>query len=268
MQSTESGTALSVGEDGSTLATKLGIRTFALNTPVSALNFGQGIFTNELGADLAFTRSDGSKMTVNLNGVQNVGDVIARINNHVDNFSPGLRIVASLATTGNGLVLTADSGINPVTVENVGGSQAAWGLGLVPRDQSIAASTLSGTSTVIRGADVSGVEVESAFTSLIRLRQAIETGQTENIERITQMLDNDLQRMSLARSFVGTRQQSIDSMHDLSAEQQLQLKQIESNELDADLATVISELASREAALQASLQLMGQTTRQSLFDYL
>jgi flagellin-like hook-associated protein FlgL len=38
--------------------------------------------------------------------------------------------------------------------------------------------------------------------------------------------------------------------------------------LDADLASVISELTHRQAALQASIQLMGQTARMTLFDYL
>ncbi len=268
IQSVESGTSLSIGEAGNTLAAKFGIRTFALDTPVSELNFGQGIFTTDLAPDLVITRTNGTEMLVDLDGVLTVSDVISRINNHVDNFTPSLRIVASLSTTGNGLVLTAPSGSQPIKVENAGGSQAAWGLGLVPRDQSSVSGTTSGTSNVLRGADVSGVEVEGVFTSLIRMRQAVENGTSEDFVRIAEALDADLQRMSLARSFIGTRQQSIDSIRDLSAEQQVQLKQIESDELDADLATVISDLNAREAALQASLKLMGQSVRQTLFDYL
>jgi flagellar hook-associated protein 3 FlgL len=268
IQSIESGTALSIGEAGGNLAQQLGIRTFSLDTQVKDLNFGQGIFAAESGPDLIFTRSDGTPMSVSLTGVQTVGNVISRINNHVDNFSPTTRIVASLSTTGNGIVLTAPTGAAPISVQNAGGSQAAWGLGLIARDQQITTGTNSGSSNVIQGTDVSGIEVEGTFTSLIRMRQAIEVGRPEDLIRITAALDADLQRMSLARSFIGTRQQSIGNIIDLSAEQQLQLKQIESDELDADLASVISELSSREAALQASLQLMGQTTRQTLFDYI
>jgi flagellar hook-associated protein 3 FlgL len=55
IQSTESGTSLSIGEAGSNLASRLGLRTFDLGTSVSSLNNGQGIFTTDLGPDLVFT---------------------------------------------------------------------------------------------------------------------------------------------------------------------------------------------------------------------
>jgi flagellar hook-associated protein 3 FlgL len=268
LQSTESGSLLSIGENGSNLATRLGLRTFTGSTPVSSLNLGQGIFTTDQSSDLQLTRSDGTQFQVNLTGVQNINDVIARINNHVDNFDPARRIVASMATTGNGLVLTAPQGAGPIRVSNVGASQAGWGLGLVPRSANETVGTNVGLSTVITGGDVSGVEVESIFSSLIRMRQALEQGKSENLQEVAASLDRDLQRMSVARGLVGSRQQSIDRHLELSATQQLQLKEIESDELDVDLAQTISELTGRNAALQASLQLMGQVTRQSLFDYL
>ncbi len=268
LQSSESGTALSIGETGSHLASQLGLRAFDSNTPVSQLNFGQGIFTTDQQDDLVFLRSNGSEMKVNLDGVQTVQDVLNRINNHVDNFNPALRITATLANVGNGITLSAASGAQPIEVKNAGGSQAAWGLGLVPRSGDKAIGAANGTLSVVTGADVSGLEVEGVFTSLIRLRQAIEQGNTADMTRVTAALDTDVQRMSLARGLVGTRQQSIDRVRDLSAEQQLQLKQIESDELDADLANVISEMTSRQAALQASLQLMGTASKLTLFNYI
>ena len=114
---------------------------------------------------------------------------------------------------------------------------------------------------------MSGVEVEGVFTTLIRMRQAIESDSPEEMIRISAALEEDIQRVSLARGLIGTRQQSIQQSSELSAEQQLQLKQLESNELDADLAQTISDLAAREAALQASLQLMGRVNQLTLFDY-
>ncbi len=268
IQSTESGTALSIGENNAQLASKLGLRTMDLNTPLSELNFGQGVFANDLADDLVLVRSNGTEMRVNLDGAQNIQDVLNRVNNHVDNFTPALRITASLSAVGNGIVLSAPTGTVPIQVRNEGGSQAAWGLGLVPTTASSSTGTADGGLSVIRGSDVGGVEVEGVFTSLIRLRQAVEQGKSEDLVRITQALDADIQRLSLSRSIVGARQQSIDRIKDLSAEQQLQLKGIESEELDADLASVISELSARQAALQASLQLMGQASRLSLFDYI
>ncbi|MCA9133116.1 MAG: hypothetical protein KDA45_08170, partial [Planctomycetales bacterium] len=268
LQSTESGSTLSIGENGGQLASTLGLRTMDVNTPVGQLNFGQGIFAKDQANDLIIKRTNGSEMLVNLDGVQTVGDVLSRINNHVDNFTASLRVTATLATSGNGLVLTAPSGVEPIQIKNAGGSQAAWGLGLVAQGSERASGVSSGSNSVIRGADVSGVEVEGVFTSLLRMREAVHSGSTEDLERITAALDVDEQRMSMARSLVGTRQQAIERMKDLSAEQQVQLKGIESQELDADLAQVISELTARQTALEASLQLMGQSSRRSLFDYL
>lgn len=267
LQSTESGSTLTIGENGSTLATQLGIRTFDLDTSLDSLNLGRGLSLNELGDDIVISRSNGSQLSINLSGTKSVSDVLNRINNHVDNQVPTLRVTASLASVGNGLTLSANNGAQPISISSVGGSQAVWGLGLIPPGQASVTGTPTGTTSEISGRDVSGIEVEGIFNSLIRLREAVEAGRPEDIERIAAGLDDDVQRMSLARGLVGTRQQSIESLTDLNAEQQIQLTEAESDELDADLAQVISDLAAREAAMQASLQLIGRASQLSLFDY-
>ena len=268
IQSTESGTKLSIGELNSDLATVLGIRTLSETTSLKELNYDQGIYDSDQHDDLTLTRVDGTEFSINLDGVQNVGDVLNRINNHVDNFTVGLRITATLAPTGNGIVLTSAEGTDPIRVRSAAGSQAAIGLGLVPLGESDNAGIDEGTTSVIRGLDVSGVEVEGAFTSLKRLEQAVISARPEDMPRVADMIEADIQRLSMARGLIGTRQQAIANTEDLSSEQQLLLKEIESNELDADLANVISELTAREAALQASLQLMGQTSRLTLFNFI
>ena len=267
LQSTESGSQLSIGENGQGLASELGLRTFDLSTRLSDLNYGQGIFTSDLVDDLVITRTDGTNFYVDLDGTETVGDVLDRINNNANNFSLATRVVASLSANGNGIELTAPAGAEPIRVRSPGGSQAAWGLGLVDKADARAAGVAVGASNVISGRDVSGVEVEGVFTTLIRMRQAIESDSPEEMIRISAALEEDIQRVSLARGLIGTRQQSIQQSSELSAEQQLQLKQLESNELDADLAQTISDLAAREAALQASLQLMGRVNQLTLFDY-
>ncbi|QDV25677.1 flagellin N-terminal helical domain-containing protein [Aureliella helgolandensis] len=268
LQSTESGSSLSIGENGGNLASRLGLRTMDLDTRLSTLNNEQGIFDNTEGEDLRITRNDGTTFNVDLSNTQTISDVLSRINNHVDNVNASTRVTAALATNGNGLTLTSLAGSQPIEVANVGGSQAAWGLGLVSRNEDQTIGSVAGTVNRIGGSDVSGVQVEGVFNTLLRLQQALETGNNEDMFRISSAMDEDLQRMSLARGFVGTRQQSIDSIKDLTAEQTIQLEQMQSDELDADLAKVISDLNAREAALQASLQLMGKTSQLSLFDYL
>ena len=268
IQSVESGTTLSIGEAGGTLATQLGVRTFDLGTPVSRLNFGQGIFTGNGSQDLKIQRTNGTTLSVDLSGVQSVGDVILRINSHVDNFTAGLRIIASLNPNGNGLVLTAPTGAQQIRIENAGGSQAAWGLGLVPTSQTSASGATVGTNSVLTGLDVSGIEVEGTFTTLLRLEDAVRSGDTKQMERLVNSLDADIQRLSLSRGVVGTRQQDVSNLQSRTEDQSIQLKELEANEIEADLATVISNLQSRQAALQASLQLMGQSSKMSLFDFI
>ena len=268
IRSLESGTSMTIAENGGDLATRLGIRTLDYNTPLSRLNFGQGVFISDTTDDLLLTRTDGTSFSVDLDGALTVSDVIDRINNHDTNFNPATRIVASLSTNRNGLVLSATSGAQPIAVANVGGSQAAWGLGLVARDASSTSGTTTGANNVINGADVSGVQVEGVFTSLVRLRSAISDNNQADLPNIVESIDADLQRLSLARGIVGARQQSIESIKSSSADQQIRLKEVESNELDADLAATISELSGRQAALEASLQLMSQVTNLTLFNYL
>lgn len=266
--SLESGTTLSIGEAGGTLAADLGVRTLAASTSLSQLNFGQGINSDSSNQQMSILRTDGTEMIVDLSGAQTVGDVLTRINSHADNTDPALLITASLATNGNGIVLSAPTGAQALRIANVGGSKAAWGLGLVPQGESAATGTTVGTNSVISGIDVSGVEVEGAFTTLLRLEDAIARGDTAVMERLTAALDSDIQRLGLSRSIVGSRQQTISQLQWRTDEQQIQLKEIESQEIEVDLAQVISDLVSRQSALQASLQLMGQSTKVSLFDFL
>ncbi len=63
-------------------------------------------------------------------------------------------------------------------------------------------------------------------------------------------------------------QQRIDRLTDSNEESQLNLKAQESENIDTDFAQVVSELQSRQAAQEATLSLLSQVTRLSLFDYL
>ncbi|MCA9193336.1 MAG: hypothetical protein KDB03_16305 [Planctomycetales bacterium] len=268
VQNLESGSSLSIGENGGNLASRLGLRTMDTGTFLSDLNNGDGIEINENGDDLIFTRNDGTNLRIDLQGVQTISDVLDRINNNISNSNPATRITASLTNSGNGIVLSTPNGTQPLQLQNAGGSGAAWGLGLIPKGESEIVGTVSGSTTSIRGTDVGGVEVDGVFSTLIRLRDAIQSGSVETLPNLTASLDGDIQRMAMARGVVGARQQNIQNIKDLSSELQLTLKENESNEIDADLAQVISDLQSRQAALQASLQLMGTSLRQSLIDYL
>ncbi len=268
IRSTESGTTLTIGENGGNLASRLGLRTLDTDTPLSRLNFGQGVFISDTTDDLLITRTDGTNLSINLDGALTVNDVINRINNNSTNFNVATRVVASLAANGNGLKLSAPVGAQALSIANVGGSQAASGLGLVARGSTSATGVTTGTNSVIQGDDISGVQVEGVFSSITRLKSAVTNKRVEDLPQIVSSIDADLERLSLARGLVGARQQSIQSIKSSSADEQITLKQVESDELDADFVKVTSELTGRQAALEASLQLMGQVTKLSLFNYI
>jgi flagellin-like hook-associated protein FlgL len=139
-----SGADLSIGENGGTTATQLGIRTYTGATALADLNRGLGVPTTT-----AFEQFDTAKMDevriVARNGVefavdvttasslQDVADLINADPLNVGNTN----VVASVSANGNGLELvdSSDDGFGSFTGELqvlvVGGTQAAEYLGLV-----------------------------------------------------------------------------------------------------------------------------------------
>ena len=207
-----SGTWMSVGEDGGDTATLLGLRSMGLDTPLSVFNDGDGVpirsgsIDPETGlpdpaADVDFTISlaDGRSFEVDLAGAETVGDVLAALQ-----AAAGARPLllaqvnsAELASTGNGIVLTDNSGgvTGTFTVTPANGSRAAEALGLL--------APVSGN--VISGEDRSMVAVESLFTHLKALERALLQNDNWSIERMTKDLQDDLDRLIDVRGAAGAR---------------------------------------------------------------
>lgn len=131
-----SGLDFSVGENGGTTATQLGLRTLVRETQLSELNFGAGIDTNE-GTDFSIRRNDGSVIEIDVSNAQTLGDVIDIINAHPQNQDPATQVIAGLAETGNGIAIIDDNPPGSATVAVVKDihSNAAIDLGLIPVGQ-------------------------------------------------------------------------------------------------------------------------------------
>jgi flagellar hook-associated protein 3 FlgL len=274
IRSRESGSAFSIGELQGTLAESLGLRTLHGGTSVSELNYGRGLTTTQ-GADLIIVRNDGTQLSIDLDGVSTVADVLDTINNHSGNQDAATRVTASLASIGNGIQFSSplysgppspDSG--PVKVLSAGGSHVAFELGLVPRGELQSVATIIGSNYTIEGRDPNPQEVKGVFNSLQRLRNAIESQDTNEIARAVDLIDEDLARLSLSRGSLGVEQQRIDSLKIFQEDAKVGLKEDESKNLDADLATVISNLNARQAAYEASLKLLANINQSSLFNYI
>lgn len=197
----------------------------------------------------------GQNYGVNLSGAETIGDVIDRINATTGTTT------ASLTDTGNGIMLSAGG---PVTVTRNGVSQTAEMLGFVPAGQ--ASATSAGNS--LTSEDKNYLENKSVFNTLIRLRDALEANDLGSVERALEDINVDIDRVTFARAEVGATAKGLDLSKATLEDEQIQLKSALSEEIDVDLVQAISELTSRQLAMQASLQVTANIMQLSLLDYI
>ncbi len=262
-----SGVNYSIGENGGTAATALGIRTATGSTKLSDLDHGRGVVLNEFGPEFSIVRPDGAQLDFNLEGAETVDDILNLIRNHPLNLDT-LRVIPSLNSVGNGIQLLGPPGANPITVNRGSVSNAAELLGLVGKDQSQAVGVTSGPFAILNGSDFLPKEAGGTIDTLLRLENAVREGDIPELERLQKLLDIEIDRSTRVRGRVGVWSQNVQSLKDTADDQAVALKGELSTEVDADLATVISELQQRQTSLEASLKLIGQTARLSLLDFL
>ena len=259
-----SGTDFSIGENGGTTATQLGIRSISPTTPLSQLNHGRGV-SQATGDDFTISRADGTSFAVDLGGALTVGDVLDLINNHPSNQNLLTKVTAQLAATGNGIELVDNSiGAGELQVQSIFGSNAAVDLGLVPKG----ATAANGSAGILTGTEINPQEVDGVFNSLLRLSAALQSNNQPDIERAMALLDKDFDRITFSRAEIGFRGQNLDALKSRSDDETNQVKDALSQEIDTDYTKAISSLSSRQATLEASLRLSAQTSRLTLLNFL
>jgi flagellar hook-associated protein 3 FlgL len=262
-----SGVDYSIGENGGTVATDLGIRSATGATKLDELNSGLGLTLSALGPDLIIERTDGATLQFELEGVTTVGQVVDRINNHLDNQTPP-QVTASLNRFGNGITLTSPADSQPLSVSVGNSSNAAVVLGLVPKGQTQSLGTTSGATVSLVGTDYLPRDPGGAIDTLIRLAAAVRDGDPAVIERLQQQLDSDREKVNQVRGRVGLWTQDLDRMQELADDTVVDLKAQLSQEVDADIAKVITDITARQTSQEASLKLIAQSARMSLLDFL
>lgn len=259
LRSRLSGYDFSIGENGGTSATQLGLRSFSTSTRLDELNDERGVATVN-GVDFRIQRSDGVTLDIDLSTATTIQDVLDLLN-----AAGGLS--ARLVPTGNGILIEDQAGgPGSLVITKETTRSSAWDLGLIPVNQGSISG--NGVPPAITGSDVNPQEVRGIFNTLIRLHAALTSGNTSELERLVNLLDEDHSRLIFARSGIGAEQQNLDSIGQRLVDEDVQLKQALSQEIDADLAESISELAARQAALQASLQLTAKVFQLTLLDFL
>lgn len=262
-----SGVDYSVGENGGGAASQLGIRTADESTLLDDLSRGRGVFLNSNGPDLMITRPDGVVLELELGGAETIQDVIDLVANHPLNRDTR-RVRMTLSDVGNGLELTSPVGLDPITVTQPGSSDIGTQLGLIPLGQTESTSTVVGGSAILTGVDYRPRDAGGAIDTLLRLEIAVRENDIPEIGRLQAKLDTDFNQSSQTRGRVGVWTSSLQDMRSAVEDETVLMKSQLSDELDADLATVISELQARQAALEASMRFVGQTANLSLLDFL
>ncbi len=249
------GADLYIGENGGTTARDLGIRTFNLDTQISDLNDGLGINTVD-GADFKITTADGSEIEVDVSDVETIRDVIDRINS-----SSGGKVTASLATFGNGIVLTDNTtGSEIFRVERANLSNAAEDLGILKEAPPLG-------STIV-GDDVNPIREDSIFTYLIDLRDGLSENDTKKIEISAQRIEEYMDRLNQAHGKLGFMARGLETRKTRMEDAVLATKSLLSNLQDLDYTSAITKLQNYQTALQAALMAGARTIRTTLLDYL
>lgn len=255
------GLELSVGENGGTTASDLGIRSFGLDTRLDDFNQGLGVPAVAVGDDLTVSLHDGTQFSVDLFGTQTVGDVVSRLEAAATAAGvAGADFTVGLAAVGNGLTVSDNTtGPGSFSIANVDPSVAASSLGLAGD---------VGTANVLNGEDRATVRVENAFTHLNDLRTALLNNSSSGITFAGDHLEADIESAIQARGSVGVQSRRLEESRLRFEQQAAQEQTVLSSLQDADLVEVLSRFQQLQIQLQASLQVAAQSQQQSLLDFL
>lgn len=247
------GANFSIGERNGTNATLLGIRTTIASTPLSELNFGRGVPVDG-GLKLDITRRNGTSTLVDLSGAVTLQDVITKIN-AVD---PG-NLVVSQVTVGNGLRLTDNSGTGPLIV---GKNEISTALALDGSEPGPV------NTVALVGRDPNFKEATGSMNILMRLQDALTRGDNVELTRLNGLIDAETGRVNQVRGEIGGRLKTLDDVEGRLKDAEVDTRQALSNEYDANLAEVLTQITNFQATFEATLRIAAQTMQLSLANYL
>jgi flagellin-like hook-associated protein FlgL len=129
-------------------------------------------------------------------------------------------------------------------------------------------SALMTEAKTLDGRDVNQKETVGVFTALSRLEKALQSNDLPEIKRAMGLLDQSTQNLNFTHAELGTRQQGLDVMKDRLGNENIELQKVLSNDYDADMSVIVSNLAGQQVALEASLRATGSILQMTLLDYL
>jgi flagellar hook-associated protein 3 FlgL len=266
-----SGGRMSIGEvAGGATATQLGVRTLAAWTRLDDFNDGLGVQVRsgsvdpvtglpdpEADMDFRITAKDATIVEVDLAGAETVQDVLDAINNAAG--VAGIPLSADLASDGNGIRISDTTvGAGDLAVEALNGSFAAEDLGIVG----------STDGAILIGEDRAAVAVESVFSHLMSLRDALLTDDQRGITLAAGKFEADVSRLAEARANVGVRSRRVSDAVDREEDLRIQDMALRSQVQDLDYTEASLRFTTLQQQLQAGLLTAQQVTSLSLLDFL
>ena len=229
------------------------------------------VFENTGTAGLA-TTVDGDTITVNLggSGTETTTTIAASIDAQLAGFtvapatggvaiSSPLPFSSTVFQTDGGQDVSG-AGYDSITISG----SAAERLGFFEKGE----LSVSSTAAQVTSTDRNALEADSVFTTLIRMKDALENADLETVQREVERLDDDLERVNFARGEIGARIQNLDTIDFRLSEESVQLQQALSRDIDADLVDVISDFTIKQASLQASLQVTSSLLQLTVLDFI
>ena len=252
-----SGAPLSIEENGGSAATQLGIRSMYGGRRLAALNDGTGIATVG-GNDLRISTASGLNIDVDLDALDlskaTLADVLALINT-----AGGGAVTASLATQGNGIVITDNTtGGGALRITRLNLSPAIDGLGL----------NVEAQGNRLVGRDVNPIITDSAFTGLRELRQALDADDSNGISRAAVRLKRVLDDMQEVQGRLASKARGVLE-RELRVDGELASTQVLLSDVrDVDFTEAIVSFQKFQLALQANLATGSRAFDLSLIDFL
>lgn len=267
-----SGASMSIEEVSGSTASELGIRSFAATTRLADFNDGRGV-RNATGAidpqtglpdpaadrDIRVTLRDGRSFEVEIEGAETVQDAVDRINAAA--LAAGIapaEFTAVVSGSTNGLEFTDATAGTATTVADINNSGTATDLGI--------AGTF--TSATFTGTDRATVAVDSVFSHLIALRDALLGDDERGIGIATELLETDFARATEARADVGVRSRRVADATGREEELGIQDLALRSSIQDLDFTSAATRFSQLQQQLEAGLAAASRSVNLSLLDYL
>ena len=108
----------------------------------------------------------------------------------------------------------------------------------------------------------------NALTNLQNLQQAIASGDRNQIENFVSASDDIKSDMNSIQSAVGARVRRVDNTSSRLQQRQVDLRQLFSQLVDADMAETIAEMSAEDRAYELSLAAASRVLPRSLLDFL